>query len=110
MCIRDRITGVLMMFRIDTPILARDPYLYSDATWGWIYVIHGITAVGLVTLTITHIYFAILPEKRWITMSMIFGWISKADFMEHHSAERWQPEGMKEDDEGEPAAAPAEAG
>lgn len=109
------ITGFLMMFRIDTPIVARNPYLYTDATWGWIYVIHGITAVGLVTLTITHIYFAILPEKRWITLSMIFGWISKANFLAHHDSDRWQPEpapeGKDDAETSEPTgAAPAEAG
>ncbi len=90
------ITGVLMMFRIETPFFVRNPYLYTDATWGWIYVLHGLSSVVLVTLTITHVYFAILPEKRWITWSMVFGWISKADFIAHHDPRRWPPEGRRQ--------------
>jgi cytochrome b subunit of formate dehydrogenase len=96
------ITGVLMMFRIETPLLARNPYLYSDATWGVIYVIHGLSSVGLVGLTIAHIYFAILPEKRWLTLSMIFGWISREKYAAHHDLERWKPAAA----EPEPAPAP----
>ncbi len=83
------ITGVLMLFRIDTPILARNPYLYPDSTWGWIYVLHGIGGVLLVALTITHVYFAILPEKRWITRSMIKGWVTRGELVAHHDPARW---------------------
>ena len=83
------ITGVLMMFRIDTPLFARDPYMYSEQTWGWIYVVHGLSAVGLVGLIITHVYFAVLPEKRWLTWSMVNGWISREKYVEHHDPDRW---------------------
>jgi len=86
------ITGVLMMFRIDTPLLARNPYLYSDSTWGWIYILHGLGGVLLVALTITHVYFAILPEKRWITRSMIKGWVTRQEVVAHHDPERWRVE------------------
>jgi cytochrome b subunit of formate dehydrogenase len=95
------ITGVLMLFRIDTPIFARNPYLYTDSTWGWIYVLHGIGGVLLVTLTITHVYFAILPEKRWITRSMFKGWVTRRELVEHHDPARWQVS----DDERSAAAA-----
>ncbi len=83
------ITGVLMMFRIDTPLFVRDPYMYSEQTWGWIYVVHGLSAVGLVGLIITHVYFAVLPEKRWLTWSMVNGWISREKYVEHHDPDRW---------------------
>jgi cytochrome b subunit of formate dehydrogenase len=83
------ITGVLMMFRIDTPLFARDPYMFTEQTWGWVYVVHGLSSVGLVALVITHVYFAILPEKRWITRSMINGWISRENYVEHHDPQRW---------------------
>ena len=87
------ITGVLMLYRIETPLLPRDPYLYSDSTWGIIYVLHGLGGVALVGLTVTHIYFAILPEKRGITRSMIKGWITREEFLEEHDPERWDVTG-----------------
>ena len=40
------ITGVLMMFRIDTPLFTRDPYLFGEQTWGWVYVGHGLSGGG----------------------------------------------------------------
>jgi hypothetical protein len=36
-----------------------------------------------------HIYFAIRPEKQWITKGMIFGDISRQEFLHHHDPERW---------------------
>jgi cytochrome b subunit of formate dehydrogenase len=83
------ITGVLMMFRIDTPLFARDPYMFAEQTWGWVYVVHGLSAVGLVGLIMTHVYFAMLPEKRWLTWSMINGWISREKYVKHHDPQRW---------------------
>lgn len=44
-------TGVLMLPRIDTPILGRNPYLLTEATWGYVYVIHGLVGVSLIGLT-----------------------------------------------------------
>ena len=63
--------------RVENPILTRNPYLLADSTWGWVYVLHGLSAVGLVGLIIAHVYFAVLPEKWWMTMSMIAGWITR---------------------------------
>jgi cytochrome b subunit of formate dehydrogenase len=101
------ITGVLMMFKIDSPLFPRDPYRYSDEAWGVIYVLHGIGGVLLVTLTFVHVYFAILPEKRWITWSMFHGRISRQDYVAHHDPERWPSESASAD---APAAAePAKA-
>jgi cytochrome b subunit of formate dehydrogenase len=82
-------TGVLMMNRVETPFLVRNPYLFSDATWGVMYVLHGLSGIGLVGLTIVHIYFAVRPEKWWITRGMIVGDISRQNFLRHHDPERW---------------------
>lgn len=82
------VTGFFMLFRVDA-IFARNPYMFSDSTWGLIYVLHGLSAVGLVGFTIAHVYFAVLPEKRWMTISMIAGWITKKDYLAHHDPARW---------------------
>ena len=78
-----------MMNRVETPLFVRNPYLFSDTTWGVMYVLHGLSGIGLVGLTIAHIYFAIRPEKLWITKGMIFGDISRQEFLHHHDPERW---------------------
>jgi formate dehydrogenase subunit gamma len=82
-------TGLVMMVRIPTPFFARNPYLFSDAAWGVVYVLHGLSGVALVTLVAAHVYFAVRPEKRWITWSMITGWIEREKFLEHHDPTRW---------------------
>ena len=83
------LTGLFMMQRVQTPCFVRNPYLFSDATWGIIYVMHGLAGVGLVGLAIAHVYFAIRPEKLWITKAMIFGYITRQEFLEHHEPQRW---------------------
>jgi cytochrome b subunit of formate dehydrogenase len=82
-------TGLFMMKRVRTPLFERTPYLFSDATWGLMYVAHGLAGIGLVGLTIAHIYFAIRPEKLWITKGMVFGDISREEFLKHHDPQRW---------------------
>ncbi len=82
-------TGLVMMFRIDTALWAQNAYLLSDATWGLIYVLHGLAAVSFVLLTLTHIYFAVRPEKLWITKSMVFGYVNRDQYLEHHDPDRW---------------------
>lgn len=84
------ITGVLMMVRIDTPFWTRNPYLFNDAVWGWMYVLHGLSGVALIVLVAAHIYFAIRPEKRWITWSMIRGWIDREHYAQHFDPEKWK--------------------
>ena len=86
-------TGLLMMKRVQTPFYVRNPYLFSDATWGLMYVLHGLSGIGLVGLTMAHIYFAIRPEKLWITKGMVFGDITREDFLKHHDPQRWVVEG-----------------
>jgi cytochrome b subunit of formate dehydrogenase len=58
-------------------------------TWGWMYVLHGLAGVGFVALVTVHIYMAIRPEKFFITKSMIFGWMSREQYLEHHDPSRW---------------------
>jgi cytochrome b subunit of formate dehydrogenase len=82
-------TGLFMMVRVRTPLWERNPYLFSDSTWGAMYVLHGLSGIGLVGLTIAHIYFAIRPEKIWITKGMIFGDVTREDFLKHHDPQRW---------------------
>ena len=83
------LTGLVMMKRVETPFWVRDPYMFSDGTWGFIYVLHGLSSVALVTLVIAHVYFAIRPEKFWITKSMFLGWIDREHYVEHHDPQRW---------------------
>ena len=82
-------TGILMMWRVRTGIVERNPYLLSDSTWGITYVVHGLMGVGFVGLVIAHIYFALRPEKLWITKSMIFGTVTRRQYLEHHDPDRW---------------------
>jgi len=82
-------TGVFMMFRVRTIFFPRNPYLFSDMTWGMMYVLHGLAGVGLIALIMMHVYFGIRPEKLPITKSMIFGWMSRDFFLEEHDPSRW---------------------
>jgi cytochrome b subunit of formate dehydrogenase len=82
-------TGMFMLKRVRTPLFVRNPYILGDATWGIMYVIHGLTGVGLVGLVIAHVYFAVRPEKWWITKAMILGTITRRQYLEHHEPSRW---------------------
>jgi len=83
------VTGVFMMSRVRTIFFPRNPYLFSDLTWGMMYVLHGLAGVGLIALIMVHVYFGIRPEKRPITKSMIFGWMSRDFYLEEHDPSRW---------------------
>jgi cytochrome b subunit of formate dehydrogenase len=83
------LTGVFMMKRVRTPFFTRNPYLFSDLTWGLMYVLHGLAGVGLIALIMAHIYFALRPEKFVITKSMVFGTIPREHYLEHHDPDRW---------------------
>lgn len=83
-------TGLVMIYRVRTPFLTRNPYIMSDPAWGFTYVLHGLAGVGFVGLVIAHIYFALRPEKLWITKAMIFGYITKRQYLEHHDPTRWK--------------------
>jgi cytochrome b subunit of formate dehydrogenase len=83
-------TGVFMMSRVRTIFFPRNPYLFSDMTWGLMYVLHGLAGVGLIALVMIHVYFAVRPEKRDITKSMIFGSMRREFYLEHYDPERWR--------------------
>jgi cytochrome b subunit of formate dehydrogenase len=85
-------TGVFMMFRVRTIFFPRNPYLFSDMTWGMMYVLHGLAGVGLIALIMVHIYFGLRPEKRPITKSMILGWMSRDYYLQEHDPARWPVE------------------
>jgi cytochrome b subunit of formate dehydrogenase len=89
-------TGLFMMKRVETGIFVRNPYLFSDMTWGMMYVLHGLAGVGFIALTIMHIYMGLRPEKLPITKSMIFGWMSRDFYLEEHDTERWVVKGAKD--------------
>jgi hypothetical protein len=59
------------------------------------YVGHGVAGVALVGLTMAHVYFAIRPEKFWITKSMLFGSITRRQYLEHHDPSRWRVPGSE---------------
>jgi len=83
-------TGGAMLARIDTPWWPRNPYLLTADTWGMIYVLHDLAALVLITMVMMHVYFALRPEKWPFTRAMIRGWITRAEYSEHHDPQRWQ--------------------
>jgi cytochrome b subunit of formate dehydrogenase len=83
------VTGLFMMKRVRTPFFTRNPYLFGDMTWGWMYVLHGLAGVGFVALVTVHIYMAIRPEKFFITKTMFRGWMDREHYLEHHDPRRW---------------------
>jgi cytochrome b subunit of formate dehydrogenase len=82
-------SGLLMLLKIDTPLWRRDPYWFSNDTWGVIYAVHGLGAMAMVSLVIIHIYFALRPDEWHLTRSMFRGWISRSEYSEHHDPQRW---------------------
>ena len=99
------VTGILMMLRIDTWFGAANPYLLdiTDSSWGVVYVVHGVSGVALFGLIITHIYFAIRPDKWWITKSMIYGFISRDEYAKNFDPQRWPIDGAAAPEELVPA-------
>ena len=82
-------TGLFMMKRIETPFFTRNPYIFSDMTWGLMYVLHGLAGIGLIALVMVHVYMGLRPEKLPITKSMLFGWMSRDFYLEEHDPKRW---------------------
>jgi cytochrome b subunit of formate dehydrogenase len=85
-------TGALMLAHVETPWWRPNPYLLRDATWGLVYVLHDLAALALITMVMTHVYFALRPEKLVFTRAMLRGWITRAEYEEHHDPKRWQVE------------------
>jgi formate dehydrogenase subunit gamma len=82
-------TGILMLLEIDTPLWRRNPYWFSDHAWGVIYATHDLCAMSVITLLMAHVYFALRPEKLWMSRSMVRGWILMSDYRTHHDPARW---------------------
>ena len=79
-----------MLAKIDTPWWERNPYLLEESSWGFIYVVHDLTAMCLITLVMVHIYFSVRPEKLFFLRSMLLGWITRKEYLEHHDPQRWK--------------------
>ena len=96
------VTGLFMMKRIETPFFTRNPYVFSDMTWGFMYVFHGLAGVGLIALIMVHVYMGLRPEKLPITKSMLFGWMSRDFYLEEHDPKRWvvNPSGKSQEERG----------
>jgi formate dehydrogenase subunit gamma len=90
------VTGVIMLAKVDTPLWKRNPYLLDAEIWGLVYVLHGASALLILTLTMTHIYFSLLPEKRAYLRAMIGGQMTRAEAAEFHDPKRWS--GQRKDD------------
>lgn len=87
------VSGLLMLKRVNQPLVLRDPYWLSAETWGWVYVLHGLAALVFVSLIILHVYFAIRPEKLFYLRSMILGWITPQELEANHDPRRWSGDG-----------------
>jgi formate dehydrogenase subunit gamma len=83
-------SGLLMLLKIDTPLWRRNPYWFDGDTWGIVYSVHGFASMGLITLVMIHIYFALRPDEWWLTRSMFRGTISGKEYAEHCDPSRWQ--------------------
>ena len=84
------VTGLVMMVGIDGPFWERNPFLVAESTRGLIFVLHGFAGLLSITMIMVHVYFAVRPEKRYMTRSMIRGWISAEEYARHHDPERWE--------------------
>jgi cytochrome b subunit of formate dehydrogenase len=84
------LTGALMLVKIDTPWWDRNPYWLSDETWGLVYLVHGFSALLLITMVMSHVYFALRPEKAMYLRSMLLGWITRDEFDRTHDPKRWR--------------------
>lgn len=84
-------TGLALFAVMDTPWWSRSNAM-DEATLGWMFLLHGASTLGLIVLTALHVYFALRPEKRFYTRSMISGWISEDEHRANHDPGRWSPD------------------
>ena len=84
------VTGSVMLAKIDTPWWDRDPYLLSDRVWGVVYALHDLAALMMITMVMTHVYFALRPEKLVFLRAMVFGWITRQEYEGNHDPTRWR--------------------
>ncbi len=81
-------TGLVMFAMIDTPFWDRSNAI-AENVLGWVFFLHGLSTLGLIAVIALHVYFAIRPEKRFYTRSMISGWISEDELKSSHDRVRW---------------------
>ncbi len=84
------VSGLVMFAMIDTPWWDRTNSI-SEATLGWMFLIHGLSTLALIAVVALHIYFGLRPEKLFYTRSMISGWISRDELAANHDPKRWSP-------------------
>lgn len=84
-------TGLALFAVMDTPWWDRSNAL-SESALGWMFLLHGVSTLGLIALIALHVYFAVRPEKRFYTRSMISGWISADEHRANHDPGRWHPD------------------
>jgi len=81
-------SGLAMFAMIDTPWWERTNSL-SEATLGWVFLIHGLSTLALIGVISLHVYFGLRPEKLFYTRSMIKGWISEDELKANHDPQEW---------------------
>lgn len=83
------VTGLVMMVGIDGPFWERNPLFISEKARGVVFVLHGFAGLLSITMVMVHIYFAVRPEKLYMTRSMIRGWITRNEYEENHDSALW---------------------
>ena len=83
------VTGVIMMVGVDSPFWERNPLFVSERTRGLVFVLHGLAGLASITMVMVHVYFAVRPEKRYMTRSMLTGWISRREYEAKHDPALW---------------------
>lgn len=86
------VTGVIMMVGVDSPFWERNPLFVTEKTRGIVFLLHGLAGLASITMIMVHIYFAVRPEKIYMTRSMFRGWISRKEYETHHDPVLWPAE------------------
>lgn len=84
-------TGLTLFWHIESPWWPR-PSVSDEGMLGIFFLLHGTATLALIAFTAIHIYFAVRPEKRFYTRSMVKGWISEAELKENHDTNKWKVE------------------
>lgn len=85
------VTGFVMMVGIDGPFWERNPLFLSEDMRGIVFVVHGFAGLFSITMIMVHIYYAVRPEKLYMTRSMLRGSISRKEYDDHHDPALWSP-------------------